>query len=495
MLYCVTYIQLFANPLNSLDSPSIQFDSYAPFQYRFPIVIHQLDFYRNNPTPVFSTSCNIASTPDTLRNFATLVKDKMYVAATQTPPTSPATPTSPTRPRLRPITRLLPRNRNNTSSTPISVLCGGASTTAPAQASTSSMATTTVVALPPKDVRGRMCASLPTRRLTANSRSSSPSPGSRLHRRARRFPKPLIEFRDSQQNTHPAVPFDALDQFFGPFAPSRSTLADFYNSFCDVDQLPVENDEGEEGDDEDDEDDGDVGDNGDDGDEHENEEGDGNKQKQNPALSSSSATYSNSRLDTSADQPGLLPNENEDPPTSPIPQNVPAINCEVRSSCNDSQDSTLGEVRGEMAMLCRLVQSELREARNVQEMRYSSLQDTVNEAVRLAESLEGRLDAMRIPQRRQDPRPSVLLALTVMDAIASVILFVISFCIARPIIFARHFAARARGMRKGNADRPVSEKLQRISRSWRLSNRELEESFLVDTVSKRISFSTATRLE
>lgn len=332
-----------------------------------------------------------------------------------------------------------------------------------------------------------MCASLPTRRLTANSRSSSPSPGSRLHRRARRFPKHLIESRESQSNVHPAVPFDALNQFFGPFAPSRSSLADFYNSFCDVDQFSGENDEAEEKDLDDDDDDDGSGDGDGDG------SGERVDRKQNAALSSSSVICSNPQLDQEMEQPALLPNENR--PHCSLQSKTTSTNFDVRRNCSDSHDSTLEEVRGEMAMLCRLVQSELRESRSAQEMRYSLLQDAVNEAVRLAESLEGRLDAMRVPQRRQEPRPSLLLALTLMDAVASVILFVISFCIARPIMLARQFVARARGITHDTTDRPVSENLQRISRSWRLSNRELDESFLVDTMAKRISFSAATRLE
>lgn len=322
-----------------------------------------------------------------------------------------------------------------------------------------------------------MCASLPTRRLTPNSRSSSPSPASRLHRRARRFPKPLIESREAQCNSHAAVPFDALDQFFGAFAPSRSNLADFYNSFCDIDQLPCEEAEGEDG-----EDDG----------EGESEDVEEAGQQQDAALSSSSIVCP-ARQNRKTGQPVMLPGDRLPPPSAS--SKTLATSCDVQNNCNESHDSTLEQVRGEMAMLCRLVQSELRESRNVQQVRYSQLQDAVNEAVRLAESLEGRLDAMRVPQRRQDPRPSALLALTLMDAIASVILFVISFCIARPISFARQFAARARGITHNGSDRPVSENSQRISRSWRLSNRELDDSFLVDGMAKRISFSTATRLE
>lgn len=387
-------------------------------------------------------------------------------------PTTPLGPNSPNmspRARRGPITRLLPRPRQNTASTPTSAV------TRVAAASTGTLTTLGAAKLPPKDVRARMCVSLPTRRLSLNPESATPSPGTRLHRRARRFPKARFDVRDPPSRSPRDLPSDALNQFFDRFAPSRTTLADFYSSFGEgaCSDRDDERDRERES--------------------HEILDAD---------YSSESATC---RI-PSPEEPGQRPASSSSDGTSQdeatkhnfkgdivTTSSVGGRDMNDRADCENSQDA-LNQLRADMSMLCRLVQSELRECRHVQQLRYSHLQETVNETVRLAESLEDRLDSLRVPQHRGELRPSATLALTIMDGIASLLLFVISVFIARPVAFARRTVSKIRGVPESTVERPLSENFQRLSRSWRLSNKDLNEPFL-DNATKRLSFSAAKLLD
>lgn len=167
----------------------------------------------------------------------------------------------------------------------------------------------------------------------------------------------------------------------------------------------------------------------------------------------------------------------------------------ARRERGDVQRDGVDELRGEVAMLRHLFYSELREANHSQGVRHAQLTDAVNEAVRLAVALEGRLDDMRLSASgAREARPCVVLAGTVADAVATVFLFVIAVFVARPLALLKWCFERVRGRgageRKGDGG---SVKRHRMSRGWRLSGRDFDDPFL-GTVAKRISFSAATTL-
>lgn len=179
----------------------------------------------------------------------------------------------------------------------------------------------------------------------------------------------------------------------------------------------------------------------------------------------------------------------------------------------------------ELQMLRRLVSNELRETTAACAARAAAAEESAAEAIRVANGVDGRLDTLRRDRlNASQMRPAVVLAEMIADAIATVILFVLCVCVARPLRFVRR-VWRSWGQRQdemgrdagksweagereevgrsegagGNVDgnvnggdaRDVQPELgRRVSRGWRLSIREFDDPFL-NTVAKRISFSAA----
>lgn len=332
------------------------------------------------------------------------------------------------RPLLRPITRLLPtRPRLQIASAPAAR--GG---------------TDSGSILP--ELHFRPHASLPIRKSRSRrSRSCSPPPRVRRQRMALRFPK------HSGDRPNRDVSLDAMDDFFDSFAPP--SIHSFKRLYYAMGSPLAST---------------------------------------TPSTASASDSAPN-MLTTSAPARSCAPASEDQPaPQSPQVQtrDARAQPPSTRTSCSHELSTCIersNRVHAEISMLRRLLQAELRESRGVEDARYSALAESVQEAVRLVTVIEGRIDAMRVSQRdTSPPRPSVVLATLILDTIASVILFCISFFIARPFSFIRRAFSRTPPIRT-----PHPEPKPRISRSWRLSGRDFDDPFL-GTVAKRISYSAAT---
>lgn len=284
------------------------------------------------------------------------------------------------------------------------------------------------------EVRLRPHASLPIRKPRVPNSDSSPVGHTRRHRMARRFPKRNEDGPDD-------VPLDVLEDFFDTFA---------LPSFCSVQRQSFNT----------------------------------VNSVMSASMNTPSATESAPALTSVSSAPPRNEAASSDSAIySPSPV-TPASSCSHALACTDRCD----RVRGEIAMFRRFVQAELRETREVEDSRYATLAESVQEAVRLVTALEGRIDAMRIPQRvATPPRPSTVLGTMILDAVASVILFFISFFIARPFAFIRRMIFRPQLQPQQTEPAP------RVSRSWRLSGRDFDDPFL-GTVAKRISYSAATAL-
>lgn len=349
---------------------------------------------------------------------------------------APSGQSSSSRSRRSPITRLLPtRTRHQVVSAP----------------------TSEDVSV--NDISLRTCASLPIRHMRGgrDGLANSFSRSRRLQRLARRFPKSEVD----------DLSLDLLYDFFESFAPQP--LASFM--LDDGEEDSAGDAQGEAQDDHDGVVAGAVVD------AHEDSRSDRKDVVDGEQTESSSAVPSPTLANGAA-----MPEQLVDSPTV-------SMDAMQNSSPSESGNMAgMADMHTEVMMLRRLVQAELREARHVQEARYAQLQDTVNEAVRLATSLEERMDAMRMPEVRGPPRPSVVLSLTVVDAIASVLLFFIAVFLARPFAFVKNLVVR--NPRVQDCRKELG---QRASRGWRLSGREFDDPFL-GTVAKRISYSAATAL-
>lgn len=135
------------------------------------------------------------------------------------------------------------------------------------------------------------------------------------------------------------------------------------------------------------------------------------------------------------------------------------------NSCSCAHDLTL---------LRTTITSELKELRRMQARTAESAQDTL----RAAALLEAHIDEMRVIHARE-PSPASVLFATIVDAIATILLFLIRVLITQPFkLVSRFFSSR-----------PQLEQPDPKRCSWRLSGGGFSDDQFLDSVAKRLSFS------
>lgn len=162
-----------------------------------------------------------------------------------------------------------------------------------------------------------------------------------------------------------------------------------------------------------------------------------------------------------------------------IEQLPPAVGLSAKGErCASRMDDQTSEnscsCAHDMTLLRTTITSELQELRRMQARTAESAQETL----RAAALLEAHIDEMRVVHARE-PSPASVLFATIVDAVATILLFLIRMLITQPFkLVSRFFSSR-----------PQLEQPNPKRCSWRLSGGGFSDDQFLDSVAKRLSFS------